>query len=91
MRLSGIILTFFLGLGLVSCNQDNRGTRQPADARQAGRDAYHAAQQAKRDLKKAEHDIERAGKNFREGWNEAKSNDKNRHDRDDRDRQDKDK
>jgi hypothetical protein len=66
-------------MGLVSCTRDDH---ESPDARQAGRNAYRAAQDAKRDLKQAEHDIEKAGKEFREGWNEAKHNDKSHPDRD---------
>jgi len=39
---------------------------------QLGRDAYRASQAAKRDAKEAAHEVEKAGKDFRQGWSEAK-------------------
>ena len=62
-----------LALSLTSCNQTY--DRQP-DTRQAGREAYRASQELKKDAKRAAQDLRQAGKNFREGWNEAAREDK---------------
>ena len=64
-----------LGLSLTSCNQTY--DRQP-DTREAGRDAYRASQELKKDAKRAAQDLRNAGKNFREGWNEAEHEDHSR-------------
>ena len=81
MRISIIALVLALGIGLSSCDRDDSTRRETPEARQAGRDAYRAAQAAKRDLKEAERELEKAGKSFREGWLEAKHNDKNSHEK----------
>jgi hypothetical protein len=81
MRIASVALALFLGIGLISCTTDNGQSGEGPGARQAGKDAYHAAQAAKRDLKKAEQEIRKAGKSFREGWNEAKNGDKIRRDK----------
>jgi len=78
MRTSWIGLVLAVGIGLTSCNSDNRGRSEGPAARQAGRDAYRASQAAKRDAKEAEREIKSAGKEFREGWNEAKHQDATR-------------
>ena len=78
MQISRIGLTLALGFALASCNRDSRDSLDDARARQAGRDAYHAAQQAKRDLKEAGRELKSAGKAFRDGWDEARNSDKNR-------------
>ena len=75
MRTWCSVFVLFLGMGLTACNSDT-DRRESPDARKAGRDAYRAAQSAKRDLKEAERELEHAGKQFREGWNEAKDEDK---------------
>ena len=78
MRISGIGVTLLLGIGLISCNRDNSESRDEARARQAGRDAYHAAQTAKRDLKEAGRELQNASKAFRDGWDEARNAEKDR-------------
>ena len=80
MRITGIALSLFLALGLISCTREDEN-RDGASARQAGRDAYRASQEAKRDLKEAEREVQKAGKAFRDGWNEARSKDKSSHDK----------
>ncbi len=74
MRIWCSILVLVLGMSLTSC--DSRERQEGPDARKAGRDAYRAAQAAKRDVKEAERELRNAGKKFREGWNEAKDEDK---------------
>ena len=75
MQTSLGICALCLGLGLIGCDRPNRD--QPS-ARQAGRDAYHATQDLKRDAKDAARQLRQAGKQFREGWSEAKHQDANR-------------
>jgi hypothetical protein len=75
MRSLCIALMLFAGMALSSCTRDNRPAQQSAAARQAGRDAYRAAQAARRDAKDAARQLEHAGKDFRQGWEEAKRED----------------
>jgi len=89
MREFWFTLSFLIGMSLVSCTQDNRDHRDDgAAARQAGRDAYRASQQVKDGARRAAQDLDHAGKEFREGWEEAKHNDRGAHpdNRDDRER-----
>lgn len=65
----------FTALSLISCNQSPR--RQP-DAREAGRQAYQASQNLKRDAKQAAHQLHDAEQQFREGWDEAQRADQAR-------------
>lgn len=58
------------GLTFPSCNRDDR--RDEPAARQVGRDAYRASEELKEGAKKAEKELRNAGKEVREGWNEAK-------------------
>ena len=76
MRSFCVALVFCFGIGMIGCSRDDNAARQGATARQAGRDAYRASQQAKRDAKQAAREVEKAGKDFRQGWNEAKHEDK---------------
>jgi len=46
-------------------------------AHQAGEDAYKAAAKAKQLAREAEEKIEKAGREARDGWNDAKHNDPN--------------
>jgi hypothetical protein len=64
-----------IGFGLVSCNRDAPPRREEPAARQLGRDAHEASQEIKRDAKKAGQEIRKAGKDFREGWDEGKHDD----------------
>ena len=59
-------------LALTSCTRRDTAHRDEPAARQVGRDAYTATQDLKRGAKKAEQDLRNAGKELREGWNEAK-------------------
>jgi hypothetical protein len=70
MRIFGSFLILAAGLILTSCNRDDHKD-EPA-ARQVGRDAYRASQELKEGAKKAEKELRDAGKEVREGWNEAK-------------------
>ena len=79
MKISSMALVLALAVGLSSCARDDDARRESPEAREAGRKAYRAAQAAKQDLKQAERQLEKAGKSFREGWLEAKHNDKNSH------------
>jgi hypothetical protein len=73
MRTCWIALVLTAGTGLISCNRDNHNTPEGrATARQAGRDAYRAAEAAKRDAKAAARQLEHASQDFRDGWEQAK-------------------
>lgn len=61
---------------LVSCSPNDRG-RQDADARKLGQEAHEAALKVKHDAKEVAHEARTAGKQFRDGWDDAKRNDKN--------------
>jgi hypothetical protein len=78
MRIPFGTLVLFLGIGLTSCNFDRSPHREAPDARQAGRNAYRAAQAAKRDAKEVERELQHAGREFRKGWDEARTEDKSR-------------
>ena len=82
MRFQCLALVLFLGAGLVSCTRDTGASREGPDARQAGRDAYRASQAAKRDAKEVGRELQNAGRQFREGWNEARGEDKVHHKKD---------
>ena len=71
MRKFPLLVLPVLIFGLCSCAREDRSRREPA-AHQAGREAYHASQELKRDARDAAHDLRSAGKEFRQGWSEAK-------------------
>jgi hypothetical protein len=71
MRTFTIAIVLAFGCGLISCTRQD----QPS-ARQAGRDAYDATREVKQGAKKAAHEIREAGKDFREGWAERRSESK---------------
>ena len=79
MRTSLIGAFCCIGLILTSCNSYNSSDRNDPAARQAGREAYKASQELKKGAKKAAHDLQSAGKEFSQGWSEAKQRDANRH------------
>ena len=83
MRISVIPMALVLGLSLVSCYRDDTAdrAREESRAREAGRKAYRAAQDAKRDIKEAGRELQKATKAFREGWNDAKDSDHTRKDK----------
>ncbi len=62
-------------IALTGCNrQDAARTREQTDsaARKAGRDAYQASHELKKEAKEAAQDLRDAGKEFRQGWQEQK-------------------
>jgi hypothetical protein len=59
---------------LSACSRTQRKGEQTA--RQVGREAYDAAQEVKRGARKAAQEIRKTGQEIREGWNEAKREDK---------------
>lgn len=67
-----------LGIGLTSCSRDDSSVRAHEAERQAGRDAYRASQEVKHGAKEAAHELRNASREFREGWSEAKDNEKTR-------------
>ena len=78
MRTGLIAIFLLLGFGLTSCTREDRSHRDEPAARQAGREAYKASQEAKRGAREAAHDLRNASKEFREGWTEAKHADPTR-------------
>jgi len=73
MRLSALTFCCAAGLALTGCaRQDTNAHRNEPAARELGREAHHAADDIKRGADKAAQEARRAGKNFREGWQEAK-------------------
>jgi len=82
MRVSRLVLSITLSAVLwgVSCKRSDT-PRDNTAARQAGRDAYHATQEIKRGAKQAAKEIRNAGKEMREGWNDAKRTDPARRDK----------
>ena len=67
-----------LMLGITACNRPNEESRQEKEQtsdermRQAGRTAYDAAQKAEEAAKELSREVDRAGKQVREGWDQAK-------------------
>ena len=75
MRAFNISLIFAVALGFVACNRpDSAHTDEPA-ARRAGKAAYNLNQDLKKDAREAAHKLRKAGKDVRDGWNEAKHED----------------
>jgi hypothetical protein len=62
-----------IGVAAISCNRHPQKTqREEPAAREAGREAYHASQDIKRGAKEAAGELRKAGREFRQGWNEAR-------------------
>ena len=62
-------------LGFNSCSQSPR--HEEPNAREAGREAYRASKDLKKDAKEAARELRDAGEKFREGWKEAQREDQN--------------
>lgn len=62
-------------IALAACNRQD--TRTQPTARQAGREAYQATRDLKKDAKKAAEQLRAAGKQFQQGWQEQKHADHN--------------
>ena len=76
MRAYGPAFLLAIGLTFTGCSRDAH-PNEPA-ARDVGRDAYRASQEIKRGAKKAGKELQKAGKEVRQGWNEAKHEDRPR-------------
>jgi hypothetical protein len=76
MRISYTALVVAGALSLISCTRENGAHREEPAAREAGREAYRATQDIKRGAKKAEQELRNTGKELRQGWNEAKRENK---------------
>ena len=77
MRTPYLTAILALGIGLAGCTrQDDR--RADSAAHQAGRDAYQAGQAIKKGAKDAAHELRQAGKNFKDGYSEARREDPKR-------------
>jgi len=72
--------TFLLAAAvtLMSCDTQTTPRRDDEAARQAGREAYRASKDLKRDAKEAARELHNAGKEFREGWTQAQHEDEAR-------------
>jgi hypothetical protein len=71
MRTLFLTIALIAGLGLASCSrQDN--ARETPTAREAGRDAYKASHDLKKEADKAARELKDAGKDFQQGWEEQK-------------------
>ena len=72
MRIPGFTLAIFIALGLMSCDRSDTARQEPP-ARQAGREAHQASRQIRQGVQEATHDLQHAGKQFRQGWNEDRN------------------
>lgn len=90
MRTPLIAFLCFLGFTITSCNIGDRSDRSDTTSRQAGREAYRASRNLKKDAQQAARELRSASKEFREGWTEAQQEDARRPktDRGDADRYD---
>jgi hypothetical protein len=78
VRAFNISLIVAVALGFGACNrQDSARPDEPA-ARRAGKAAYNLRQDLKKDAKEAAQSLRKAGKEAREGWNEAKHEDQSK-------------
>ena len=77
MRSLYIALVLAAGLGLSSCTREDTSRSNEPAAHRAGREAYRASQDIKRGAKKAAEEINKAGDQLRDGWNDAKRQDRN--------------
>jgi hypothetical protein len=77
MRSLYITLVLAAGVGLSSCARDDTAHSNEPAAHRAGREAYRASQDIKRGAKKAAEEINKAGDQLRDGWNDAKRQDRN--------------
>jgi hypothetical protein len=75
MRALTLTLILAATIGLGACNRRDSTHRDEPAARKAGRAAYNLEQELKRDARVAAEKLRRAGKEAREGWNEAKHDD----------------
>lgn len=75
MRTSLIALLCVLTFAATSCNIGDRSDRRDAAARQAGREAYRASRELKKDAQQAGRELRNASKEFRDGWKEAQQED----------------
>ena len=76
MKLASILV---LLIGIAACDrsvpqesQRERDQKSDERMRQAGRSAYDAAQKAEEAARELSRQVERAGKDARQGWDEAK-------------------
>ena len=83
-KIPNLIVLSGLLIGTAACdrpvNTDDRRTREEKTdqaAHQAGEDAYKATAKAKQLAREAEEKIEKAGREARDGWEDAKHNDPN--------------
>ncbi|HUH63107.1 MAG TPA: hypothetical protein VLZ50_08930 [Terracidiphilus sp.] len=78
MRASLIAFLCFLTFALTSCNIGDHSDRRDDRARHAGREAYQASRDLKKDAKEAARELRNASKEFREGWSQAQQEDARR-------------
>ncbi len=84
MRIRTALLTAMVALTLGACSRrDESRPRHDtnAAARNAGKAAYHLAQETKKAAKEAGHEIRVAGQQAAEGWDQAKRADRAKHEK----------
>jgi hypothetical protein len=84
MRRISLVPVIIAGVCLVACSREDQ-RHDDAAARQAGREAYRASQDVKHGAEKAAKELRNAGKEFRQGWSDAKHGDPHRRNEADRD------
>jgi type II secretory pathway pseudopilin PulG len=78
MRASSIAFVLAATLALISCNRSSETQRRDSTARQAGREAYRATQNIKKGAKETTEELRKAGRELRQGWEDAQREDKTR-------------
>jgi hypothetical protein len=75
VRAFNISLIVAVALGSAACSRQESGRTDEPAARRAGKAAYNLKQDLKKDAQEAADKLRKAGKDVREGWNEAKHED----------------
>lgn len=72
MRFTIGLAALLLSLGTAACSRPVEPERHDSAARKVGHVAYGAAQESKDVAKKAGHELKEAGREFHQGWKEAR-------------------
>ena len=76
MRIATGWTAVLLLIAASGCSRPSEPARHEPVARKAGHVAYAAAQESKEVAKKAGHELKSAGRNFHDGWKEARQQSK---------------
>jgi hypothetical protein len=76
VRTFNISLIVAIALGCAACSREESARTDEPAARRAGKAAYQLRQDLKKDAREAAHELHKAGKDVRDGWNEAKHEDR---------------